>query len=149
MALEHGLVVFTNTTRMMAHLTGLVTVTTVKVIIFRQASNMTEKLVCVPLGHRLVPVFEHDFDFVAGDTREHGEQCVTPSTIGVLGSGGNGLVHLPNHIVTGWPFVKALSTFGTSWFLVKLENLCHVVTLPLKRSLSSGNFYFLGAQPGM
>jgi hypothetical protein len=50
---KHGQVMFTDTTRTVALLTGLVTVTTVKVIVDRFTVNVAEELIGVPFGHKL------------------------------------------------------------------------------------------------
>jgi hypothetical protein len=44
---------FTDTTRTVALLTGLVTVTTVKVIVLRLTVNVTDELIGIPFGHKI------------------------------------------------------------------------------------------------
>ena len=52
-ALKDGQVVFTDTTGSVALFSGLVTVTTVKVIVDRFTANVAEELIGIPFGHKL------------------------------------------------------------------------------------------------
>lgn len=52
-AVEDGQVVFTDTTGFVATVSGLVTVTTVKVIVLRLTANVAEKLIGIPFGHKI------------------------------------------------------------------------------------------------
>ena len=100
-------------------------------------------------------IFENNLNFVSGDSREHGEQCVTPTTIRVLGCRRNTLtLGIPNDVITGRSLVKWFSTFGTDWFLVKLKDFRHrsIVkdgdrrsdTLSLNRALVVGSAHLVG-----